>query len=437
MTHSATLAKQQLQRLLQAGLATHVVDVTAVDMSMDTALAELRAAGGDCITTLADGRIAFSALHPLPELLADAAISILESHAIETGPAPEILFYSRRKVDPAILAAEQGTTCVVQTNRGQVALDRLAYRIHVMERILAQRPVPDPAISDTLSTLVGRVDDMQAQIADLANQPLPDPATDLAPFIDRFDMALERPAPVLDMSPLQASIAQQTAATSRVLERLEATCETLHQSAAHMQTPDMRTELTTAIQELLLPATARSEELISRLGGMEASLVELQHAVRSASVVAPITELYHEGITRLGTALQALSARVETVAAAIASATDTAELSNQMSNILARVDMAGTKSEAEVADLMARMGKLCAGLADVTSAIGTLRAETMQERERLADFNTVLDRMTARIDTVAAGGQTLPHDLPEFLDDLRFITAELVASSLKDQANAS
>lgn len=331
MIDSEALANHQLQRLLQAGLATHVIDPAAADMTADTALAALRSAGGDCITTLSDGRIAFSALHPLPDTLAATAHLISESKVPEADQKPPFNFQSRRSADPAMMLVDQLATCLTQTSKGQALISRLTYRFHVMELALSRQNSPDPAITaivETLGALTARIDGIQSQIA--------------AP-----------PAPQLDMALLHPSTTQQTDATDSILKRLEDLCKSLGGSVDILQKRDLSSESTVISGN---PISAGPATLPDKVSDQLDSMVDLQATISTGPTAAADP-------SALERRLAELSARVETIS-----------------------------------------GQL-----------------------------TQLDhRITAEPAT-----HVIQDNLVEFLNDLRFATAELVASSLKNHAQAS
>ena len=465
MTHSGDLANHQLQRLLQAGLATHVIEPSAVNMTMDTALAELQLAGSDCITALSDGRIAFSALHPLPEPLVAMAKLISETQPHKPDQKPLIDFHSRRGGDPAMLIVEQLATCVTQISKGQALINRLTYRFHVMELALSKRSRHDPEAAGTIDKVVARIDDMQAQIRDLVEKSLsatPSPAPDLTalvtPVIERIDhvleQALSRPVPRLDMTPLHTATSRQTAATASILKRLENISESLEGSIQRFKNPVATPEPAATPDKLeSLRSETLPDELMNRLSRMECILENLQNAASTTTVVMPAPELQRESFARFGVALQAIITRVETLAGDMAAATDLTEFKKQLADLTTRLEEAGLRSQNETSRLHSHIDGISTGIEEIKSVISALpgtTANTSSPRESFARFGTALNTAISRLEKVSTELAEADHErarrsalqvsdgnLFEFLDDLRFVTAELVACSLINQAKAS
>lgn len=467
MAKSDSLADHQLQRLLRAGLATHVINPVAADLMTEPVQSQLREAGADCIVILADGRIAFSALKPLPDSLRDAAHPISEQQS----PVPEQTisgnFHSRRGTDPAVILVDQLATCLTQISKGQALINRLTYRCHVMELALSQQAAPESAqtqMAENIAALAARVDMLHAQLANLVERPAQvvsasssDINALLAPLIDdfasRLDQSLARPAPQLDMSPLHAAAASQTAATATILKRLENLCATITDGRQTGFYPALADELKAFITEFV-PSESRelSAALIDRFDEVSTELSQLQAQVASLPAAVTQSGFQRESFARFGVALQEVINRVEILANNSTTATDLTEMQGTLDAILARLDSKDTPPDPQITDLAPRVEALASGLSATEATMSSLPfsmvAPTLQ-RESFARFGTALNTAITRLEAVSdrldatsrteidASQHETQDGLAEFLSDLRFATAELVAASLKDQAKAS
>lgn len=380
-------AKSQLELLHNCGLAVYVLSAPPETADLMDALG----AGGNFAAVLADGRIVLSDIAKLPEPLR-AQATRLDPAETDEAPAASPSFYSNRQSVSDTVAL----LCKISAQVDRLGHDRLALD-QLMERFDAfETKVENLAHRDQWHGRFEEITEKLAQIEISLDQL--DPSAVLEEVLPRVKTTAPAAVQLIDMAPIHQAIARQTTAMAQAVRRLEAVAAQVE--ASRPGTEDSLDRFETLIRDITnqsVPGPVYDGGAIDNLRlALEQQAEELQNVRLTLSHNAEITGniiAQRQSIARYGTALHNAISRMEAI-------TD-------------RLPMAVLDRPIQ------------ADLAETLSSIADRYFAFVSPQSALAAQNTPQQKSDDAVNIAQPA-----HDkLNEFIDDLRFATAELIAAN--------